>query len=110
MENEEIYLSEKNEGIFYCPTCDFKCSYLCDWKRHKDTRKHTTSHNGNKMEIKNTVKYKYENYVGDLEKQTYISKIGIYDENKNLIAIAKLARPIKKSENRSLTFKLKLDI
>jgi len=64
----------------------------------------------NKMEIKNTVKYKYENYVGDLEKQTYISKIGIYDENKNLIAIAKLARPIKKSENRSLTFKLKLDI
>jgi hypothetical protein len=65
---------------------------------------------GTYEEIKNTVKYKYENYVGDLEKQTYISKIGIYDENKNLIAIAKLARPIKKSENRSLTFKLKLDI
>lgn len=64
----------------------------------------------NKNEIKNTVKYKYENHVGDLEKQTFISKIGIYDENKNLIAIAKLARPIKKSENRSLTFKLKLDI
>lgn len=61
-------------------------------------------------EIKNVVKYSYENYTGSLEKQTYISKIGIFDENKNLIAIAKLAKPIKKTENRDLTFKLKLDI
>jgi hypothetical protein len=61
-------------------------------------------------EIKNTVKYPYENYTGSLEKQTYISKIGIYDENRNLIGIAKLARPIKKTENRDFTFKLKLDI
>jgi len=29
---------------------------------------------------------------------------------KNLIAIAKLAKPIRKSENRDFTFKLKLDI
>ena len=63
-----------------------------------------------KNEIKNTVKYPYENFSGSLEKQTYISKIGIYDENKNLIAIAKLAKPIRKNENRDFTFKLKLDI
>lgn len=61
-------------------------------------------------EIKNTVKYPYENYTGSLEKHTYISKIGIYDENKNLIGIAKLAKPIKKTENRDFTFKLKVDI
>jgi hypothetical protein len=61
-------------------------------------------------EIKNVVKYSYENFTGSLEKQTFISKIGIYDENKNLIAIAKLAKPIKKTENRDFTFKLKLDI
>lgn len=61
-------------------------------------------------EIKNTVKYPYENYTGSLEKHTFISKIGIYDENKNLIGIAKLAKPIKKTENRDFTFKLKLDI
>jgi hypothetical protein len=60
--------------------------------------------------IKNTVKYPYENYTGSLEKQTYITKIGIYDENKNLIAIAKLAKPVRKTENRDFTFKLKLDI
>ena len=44
------------------------------------------------------------------KKQTYISKIGIYDENKNLIGVAKLATPVKKTEERDLTFKLKLDI
>jgi hypothetical protein len=63
-----------------------------------------------RIEIKNTVKYAYENYSGSLEKQTYISKIGIYDDKKNLIAVAKLAKPIRKPENRDVTFKLKLDI
>jgi hypothetical protein len=63
-----------------------------------------------KMQIKNTTKYAYEDYTGSLEKQTYITKIGIYDENKNLIAIAKLAKPVRKPENRDLTFKFKLDI
>jgi hypothetical protein len=62
------------------------------------------------LNIKNTLKYPFENYTGSLEKQTYISKIGIYDENKNLIAIAKLAKPIRKTENRDFTFKLKIDI
>ena len=42
-------------------------------------------------------------------KQTYISKIGIYDKDKNLIAIANLAKPIKKTEQDDLTFKLKID-
>jgi hypothetical protein len=62
------------------------------------------------IEIKNIVKYPYENYSGSLEKQTYISKIGIYDEKRNLIAVAKMAKPVKKTENRAFTFKLKLDI
>lgn len=62
------------------------------------------------IEIKNVTKYGYENYSGSLEKQTYITKICIYDDKKNIIAIAKLAKPIRKSENRDFTFKLKLDI
>ncbi len=63
-----------------------------------------------KLEIKDTTKYPYEFTSSNLEKQTFISKIGIYDENKNLIAIAKPSKPIKKTENRDFTFKLKLDI
>ena len=41
---------------------------------------------------------------------TYISKIGIYDDNKNLIAIAKLARPVKKDEEDGYTFKVSVDL
>lgn len=60
--------------------------------------------------IKNVVYSSYADPTGSFEKQTYISKIGIYDEKKNLIAIAKLATPVKKTESRDFTFKLKLDI
>ena len=60
--------------------------------------------------IKNTVSSSYANHTASFSKQTYISKIGIYDENRNLIGIAKLATPVKKTEERDLTFKLKLDL
>lgn len=62
------------------------------------------------INIYNTNKYPYENYTGSLERQVFITKVGIYDENKNLIAIAKVSKPIRKTENRNFTFKLKLDI
>jgi len=60
--------------------------------------------------IKNTVKSPYNDPTASFERQVYISRIGIYDEDKNLIAIAKLATPVRKREADSLTFKLKLDI
>lgn len=62
------------------------------------------------MQIKNTVDHGFEEYSGSLEKQTFITKVAIYDEKKNLIAIAKVSKPIRKTENRDFTFKLKLDI
>lgn len=61
------------------------------------------------LEIKNTVFSPYADPDAEFKKQTWISKIGIYDENRNLIAIAKLARPVLKTEDREFTFKLKLD-
>lgn len=63
-----------------------------------------------KLVIKNIVSGAYSDYDMPFKKQTYISKIGIYDENKNLIGVAKLATPVKKTEQRDLTFKLKLDL
>lgn len=81
------------------------------YKENKNASSNFTSYvEPNDLDIKNTTKYKYENFSGSLEKTTYISKIGIYDEDKNLIAIAKVSKPVKKSENRNFTFKLKLDI
>lgn len=62
-----------------------------------------------KLEIKNITNTVY-NDTGSFEKTTYISTIGIYDEDRNLIATAKMAKPIRKRERDSYTFKLKLDL
>lgn len=61
------------------------------------------------VKLINTISSSYSNYNEKFQKQTYISKIGIYDKNRNLIAIAKLATPIRKRESDQYTFKLKLD-
>lgn len=63
-----------------------------------------------KMQIKNVVSSSYPDPTGSFEKTTYISKVGVYDENKNLILIAKVATPVKKTVERDFTFKIKLDI
>ena len=62
------------------------------------------------LEIKNTVSSSYNDPTGSFMKTTYITKIAIYDENKNLLGVAKLAKPVRKIEDRDFTFKLKLDI
>jgi len=62
------------------------------------------------LEMVNIVSSSYKNYSASFENTTYISKIGIYDEDKNLIAIASIANPVKKTEDKAYTFKLKLDI
>ena len=61
------------------------------------------------LHIANIAQSPYEGAEASFEKTTYISKIGIYDENKNLIGIAKLATPVKKTESRQYTFKMKVD-
>ena len=62
------------------------------------------------ISIKNTVETNYCNYEDEFQKQTFISKVAIYDDNRNLLGIAKLATPVLKRETDSYTFKLKLDI
>ena len=62
------------------------------------------------IEIKNVVSSSYPDPTGSFAKTTYISKIGVFDENKNLIGVAKLATPVRKTVERDFTFKIKLDI
>ena len=63
----------------------------------------------NELKIKNLAYTPYLDPTGSFVKQVYISKIGIYDKDKNLIGIAKLANPVRKTEERGYTFKLKYD-
>ena len=60
--------------------------------------------------IENIVPATYTDVKPRFEKTVYISKIGIYDENRNLIAIAKVATPVRKTDDKQYTFKLKVDI
>jgi len=71
--------------------------------------KRTYLENSN-IHIKNVVSSSYNDPTGSFEKTTYISRVGIYDDEKNLIGIAKLAMPVKKTVERGFTFKIKTDI
>ena len=62
------------------------------------------------VELTNLVSSSYTEPSASFRKQTYISKVGIFDKDNNLIAVAKVATPVKKTEQREYTFKLKLDI
>lgn len=44
-----------------------------------------------------------------LQTRTYITTIGLYDANDNLLAVAKVNKPITKSPDTEATFKIRLD-
>ena len=62
------------------------------------------------MVIKNTVSSSYYKVSGTFEKQTFISNVAIFDKDRNLIGVAKVATPVRKTEEQDYTFKLKLDL
>ena len=62
-----------------------------------------------KADIKKINRSEYSDYESDFLSTVYISKVGIYDKDKNLIAIATLANPIKKTEKRDFMIKMKMD-
>ena len=70
----------------------------------------TGYHENKNRPIKNIVSSSYTQSTGSFEKVTYITKVGIYDKNKNLIGIANMSNPVRKREQDSYTFKLKLDM
>lgn len=61
------------------------------------------------LTIKNTAESPYISGSAAFEKTTYITKVGVYDKDQNLIGIATVSKPVKKTEERNLTFKLKMD-
>ncbi len=61
-------------------------------------------------EIKNIVPAAQTDEDPPFQKETYISKICIYDKNKRLVGICKLATPIRKTEVNEYLFKMKIDL
>ena len=50
---------------------------------------------------------RHEDFVGD--PKTYITTVGLYNENNELVAVAKLSVPILKSFDTETLIKVKLD-
>jgi hypothetical protein len=50
---------------------------------------------------------KYESMI--MDPKVYITSIGLYDDANNLVAVAKLSKPIQKSFDREVVIKVKLD-
>ena len=103
----DLNFSSNPTYVDYNATSSVNCSQVC---LDQYITSSTQFFEPSELRAKNTVSSSYNNYNADFKKQTFITKIGIYDDNNNLIAIANLARPVKKSEARDLKFKLKLDI
>ncbi len=60
--------------------------------------------------INNTLSSSFENYTASFKPQTFINSIGIYDEAGDLIGVATVANPVKKTNEQDYTFKLKIDL
>ncbi len=74
---------------------------------------HTSSNSYKEREylpVKNTISSSFDNYSASYSDQTFISKINILDEDGNIIAIAKMAKPVTKTNSTDYTFKLKIDL
>jgi len=62
------------------------------------------------QEIKNIVYNGISDQTGSFQKEVYINKIGIYDEDKKLLAVTTLSNPVRKKQNDGYTFKIKKDL
>lgn len=82
----------------------------------KHTGKEPTVNTGSYMyvetdrEIMNVVSGSSTDIEPPFQKETYISKICIYDKEKRLIGVCKLATPMLKTEVDEYLFKMKLDL
>lgn len=54
-----------------------------------------------------SAKLKYDSMK--LNPQSYVTSIGLYDDEQQLLAVAKLSKPVRKSFDRELVIKVKLD-
>lgn len=60
--------------------------------------------------VKNIVHSEQTDVSPPFNKETYISKICIYDKDRRLVGVCKLATPIRKTEAKEYLFKMKIDL
>lgn len=73
---------------------------------------HTSSYQfiEKRRRVKNIVPSEQTDVEPPFDKETYISKICLYDEHRRLVGVCKLATPIRKTEAKEYLFKMKIDL
>jgi len=73
---------------------------------------HTSSYEfiEKRRKVKNVVPSEQTDIEPPFDKETYISKICLYDEHRRLVGVCKLATPIRKTEAKEYLFKMKIDL
>ena len=73
---------------------------------------HTSSYEfiEKRRKVKNVVPSEQTDAEPPFDKETYISKICLYDEHRRLVGVCKLATPIRKTEAKEYLFKMKIDL
>ena len=121
---EKVTFEIKYQGITEAPTVMMMChanygelnwsnnpTFLSSSERNDDFTLSNKRFIQQDVDIQNVTHTKLtDDEEPNFKRETYISKVAIYDDKKNLIGVATLANPVRKTEDRQYTFKLKLDL
>lgn len=83
-----------NSSIFFCRAAADEFNYSSNPTYTDDNNRIVVIDEGQEIEQKGFV---------------FATSIGLYDNNNNLLAVAKLSRPVLKDDERDVTFKVRLD-
>lgn len=85
------------------------CSEI-SWKSRKPVYTYNMNCSIKDIEFNHTFNPTAQKLLGKKEFTPYITAVGIYNNEGELLAVAKVSKPIKKTENVDLTFLIRLDI
>lgn len=89
--------------LYFSGTNEIPCTmYICTAPRGL-----CNFSNNSSFYVENTGSHKNE--ITTVEPETFVTTVGLYDEDYNLIGVAKTSKPIMNKEETSISFKLKLN-
>ena len=103
-----------NTMLDFVSATDFTCSFLSSYRIYESQYKCTVRENEfnftlNPSTIRNDSTGSVYGYVTSSYFSPYITTVGLYDENQNLLAVGKLSQPVPSSPTTDTTILINLD-
>ena len=83
----------------------YEHEYQCTVQEHE----FNTSLNSSALDQKDSNPFKISNFTTSSHFQPYVTTVGLYNENNELLVVGKLGQPIRKSDKTDMTFILRWD-